>query len=109
MVQIFLSMVPLPLGRYQISYEGIRILLWTEKRKETAWTVTKKQLPYGRGIVLHNHPPITIHEEDRKNYYEALEAWDTRQELEPLYAFLRWQTAKTWEKQTMRRGKSLES
>jgi len=53
-------------------------------------------------LVLHNHPPVTIHEEDRKSYYEALEAWDTRQDLEPLCAFLRWQTAKTWEKQTMR-------
>lgn len=54
-------------------------------------------------LVLHNHPPVTIHEEDRKSYYEALEAWDTRQDLEPLCAFLRWQTAKTWEKQVMRR------
>ena len=53
-------------------------------------------------LVLHNHPPITIHEEDRKSYYDALEAWDVRQELEPLCVFLRRQTAKTWEKQTMR-------
>lgn len=52
-------------------------------------------------LVLHNHPPVTIHEEDRKSYYDALEAWDLRQELEPLRVFLREQTAKTWEKQTM--------
>ena len=35
-------------------------------------------------LVLNGHPPIIIHEEDRKGYYDALEAWDTRQELEPL-------------------------
>lgn len=53
-------------------------------------------------LVLHNHPPIIIHEEDRKGYYEALEAWDIRQDLEPLLIFLRKQTVKTWEKQIMR-------
>ena len=53
-------------------------------------------------LVLHDHPPITIHEEDRKAYYEALEAWDARQALEPLIAFLKEQTAKTWEKEIAR-------
>ncbi|MCM1261119.1 MAG: Fic family protein [Butyrivibrio sp.] len=60
-------------------------------------------------LVLHNHPPITIHEDDRKSYYEALEAWDTHQELEPLCAFLRWQTVKTWEKQVIREEKNREN
>lgn len=53
-------------------------------------------------LILHGHPPIIIHEEDRKGYYGALEAWDERQELEPLIGFLREQTAKTWEKQLQR-------
>ncbi|WP_130837374.1 Fic family protein [Lachnoclostridium sp. Marseille-P6806] len=53
-------------------------------------------------LVLHNHPPIVIHEEDRKAYYTALEEWDTHQELTPLCAFLKEQTAKTWEKQVGR-------
>ena len=56
-------------------------------------------------LVLHGHPPIIIHEEDRRDYYEALEAWDTRQDLAPLRAFLEAQTEKTWEKQIMRTGK----
>lgn len=54
-------------------------------------------------LVLHNHPPVIIHEEDRKKYFEALEAWDTRQDLEPMLVFLREQTVRTWEKQ-MKRG-----
>ena len=53
-------------------------------------------------LVRHGHPPIVIHEEDRKGYYEALEAWDSRQELKPLCEFLREQTEKTWEKQVLR-------
>ena len=56
-------------------------------------------------LVLHDHPPIVIHEEDRKGYYEALEAWDREQELAPLRQFLRDQTAKTWEKQIARAEK----
>ncbi|HJA93213.1 MAG TPA: Fic family protein [Candidatus Eisenbergiella merdipullorum] len=56
-------------------------------------------------LVLHDHPPVTIHEEDRKAYYNALEAWDTDQLLEPLYGFLRKQTEKTWEKQIRRSEK----
>ena len=53
-------------------------------------------------LVLHNHPPVIIHEEDRKQYYEGLEAWDIRQDLEPMLAFLQEQTVKTWEKQMKR-------
>ncbi len=50
-------------------------------------------------LIVHNHPPVTIHEEDRKEYYDALEAWDRDQELKPLIEFLRQQTVKTWSKQ----------
>lgn len=53
-------------------------------------------------LVLHGHPPITIHEEDRRGYYEALETWDSRQDLSSLRDFLMAQTEKTWEKQVER-------
>ena len=53
-------------------------------------------------LILHNHPPIIIHEEDRKNYYTALEAWDSKQELDSLCSFLKEQTEKTWAKQIER-------
>lgn len=56
-------------------------------------------------LVLHDHPPVIIHEEDRRGYYAALEAWDVRQDLEPLREFLKGQTEKTWEKQTARAEK----
>ena len=53
-------------------------------------------------LVLNGHPPITIHQEDRKAYYAALEAWDERQELLPMESFLIEQTVKTWAKQIER-------
>lgn len=49
-------------------------------------------------LATHNHPPLVIHQEDRKAYFEALEAWDTEQNLKPLKAFLLEQLIKTWSK-----------
>lgn len=53
-------------------------------------------------LVLHGHPPVTVHEEDRRSYYAALEAWDRERNLTPLQAFLEEQTVKTWAKQLAR-------
>lgn len=50
-------------------------------------------------LLIHNHPPITIHEEDRKNYYNALEKFDEELELNSLIDFLKLQLVKTWKKQ----------
>lgn len=55
-------------------------------------------------LVMHDHPPVIIHAEDRKDYYSALEAWDTEQKLDPMRSFLKQQTGKTWEKQILRRA-----
>lgn len=56
-------------------------------------------------LVMHDHPPIVIHAEDRKAYYDALESWDSEQKLDLLCDFLKQQTVKTWEKQIQRSGK----
>lgn len=50
-------------------------------------------------LLIHNHPPITIYEEDRKDYYNALEKFDEELELKSLIDFLKSQLVKTWEKQ----------
>lgn len=47
-------------------------------------------------LVLHNHPPVIVHEEDRKEYYKALEEWDRKQNLDAMAGFLKGQTEKTW-------------
>lgn len=50
-------------------------------------------------LLLLDHPPVIIHEEDRKDYYAALEAWDAAQDLDRMKEFLKEQTVKAWEKQ----------
>ena len=49
-------------------------------------------------LLLHNHPPIIIHEEDRKEYYDALNSWDKQQDLQPLINYLMSQLEKTWQR-----------
>lgn len=56
-------------------------------------------------LLLHDHPPVIVFEEDRKQYYSALEAWDERQELAPLVSFFQKQTEKTWAKQVEKQKK----
>lgn len=48
-------------------------------------------------LLLWDYPPIIIHEEDRRDYYAALERFDTVQSLDPLTEFLKAQTVKTWQ------------
>ena len=56
-------------------------------------------------LLLWDHPPIIIHEEDRRAYYTALERFDSDQELDALVDFLTAQTVKTWQVRFERGGK----
>ncbi len=49
-------------------------------------------------LLTHTEPPVIIFDEDKKTYYSALELYDTKEEIQPLYEFLKEQTIKTWEK-----------
>ena len=68
----------------------------------TLFEIRNRRLAMNYFLVTHNHPPVIIHEEDRQGYYAALEAWDCRQDPDPLRDYLKEQTAKTWEKQIVR-------
>lgn len=59
-------------------------------------------------LATHNHPPFVIHQEDRKVYFEALEAWDTEQNLAALKNFLLEQLIKTWSKRIEQLEKLVE-
>lgn len=48
-------------------------------------------------LLLNGHPPIIIYDEDRREYYAALNQYDEREELTPLVEFLKRETAKTWD------------
>ena len=59
-------------------------------------------------LMIQNHPPIIIYDEDKSAYYTALEAYDENEELSPMYDFLRWQTGRTWEKTIDRERRRME-
>jgi Fic family protein len=49
-------------------------------------------------LMIHGHPPVIIYDEDKHAYYDALARYDEAEDLEPMAAFLKQQTARTWEK-----------
>ena len=49
-------------------------------------------------LMIYNHPPLIIHDEDKAVYYDALAAYDNSEDLGPMTAFLRQQLERTWEK-----------
>ncbi|MCL1948568.1 MAG: Fic family protein [Turicibacter sp.] len=50
-------------------------------------------------LMLHDHPPLIIYEENKQFYYEALEVFDEIGEIQPLKEFFKYQVERTWEKQ----------
>ena len=47
-------------------------------------------------LMTRNHPPLIIGEEDRRQYFVALQKYDEDEDLEPLYRFLKAAVEKTW-------------
>lgn len=47
-------------------------------------------------LMLHDHPPLIIYEEDRSAYYMALALFDKTDEIEGFVRFLKEETEKTW-------------
>lgn len=59
-------------------------------------------------LMIRDHPPLIIYDEDKAAYYEALAAYDETEALEPMAAFLKQQTERTWEK-TLERERRREN
>ncbi|MDR3313342.1 MAG: Fic family protein [Oscillospiraceae bacterium] len=51
-------------------------------------------------LMLRNHPPLIIYEDEKADYYAALERYDAAEELEPLVNFLQRQTQRAWQRQS---------
>ena len=49
-------------------------------------------------LMINGHPPLIVYDEDKREYYGALQEYDESEELAPLFGFLRRQCEKTWEK-----------
>ncbi|KXG42694.1 Fic family protein [Tepidibacillus decaturensis] len=49
-------------------------------------------------LMIHNHPPLIVYDEDKRIYYECLQKYDETEDLNPLYEFFKYEVEKTWEK-----------
>jgi Fic family protein len=49
-------------------------------------------------LMINDHPPLIIHDEDKSAYYDALAAYDNSEDITPMAVFLRRQAERTWEK-----------
>ncbi|MDO5440578.1 MAG: Fic family protein [Erysipelotrichaceae bacterium] len=49
-------------------------------------------------LIIHNIKPLIIYDEDKKLYYECLQAFDDKQDIEPLKKFIEYEQDKTWQK-----------
>jgi len=51
-------------------------------------------------LVMNEHPPIIIYNDDRLAYYGAIQVWNDEGDLTPMLNFLRAETVKTWSRTT---------
>ena len=49
-------------------------------------------------LMIHNIKPLIVYDEDKKIYYECLQTFDEKQDIEPLKKFLEYEQEKTWKK-----------
>jgi Fic family protein len=56
-------------------------------------------------LMIQNHPPLIVYDEDKVSYYAALEAYDKTEDIAPMYDFLRFQAERTWEKTLARESR----
>lgn len=49
-------------------------------------------------LMIHNHPPFIVYDEDKRLYYECLQRYDEDEQLKPLYEFFKYETEKTWQR-----------
>ncbi len=49
-------------------------------------------------LVSHNHPPMVIFNEDKNEYYDALQDWDKNQSIAKMVNFMKKELEKTWGK-----------
>jgi Fic family protein len=49
-------------------------------------------------LMVNNHPPLIVYDDDKRLYYESLQKYDEDEELSALYEFFKYQVEKTWEK-----------
>jgi Fic family protein len=60
-------------------------------------------------LMNRGHPPVIIFDEDKTDYFAALEAYDKTEDIVPMCNFLRFQTGRTWQKTLERERRRSEA
>jgi Fic family protein len=58
-------------------------------------------------LLINNHPPLILFEEDRKQYFNSLRSYDENEDIRPLYNFFIAELEKTWAKKLERESGSV--
>ena len=45
-------------------------------------------------LMIHNHPPLIVYDEDKRLYYECLQKYDETEDLNSLCEFFKYETKK---------------
>lgn len=59
-------------------------------------------------LMINDYPPVIINTEDKRNYYDALNEYDEKEDIYSMLSFLETQLDKTWEKSIERAEICLE-
>lgn len=49
-------------------------------------------------LMIHDHPPLIVFDEDKEIYYKGLQEYDASEILDNLHQFFKYETEKTWRK-----------
>ena len=49
-------------------------------------------------LMINDHPPLIVYDEDKNEYYDTLEEYDKSKDIVPLYEFMKFEIDKTWAK-----------
>lgn len=48
--------------------------------------------------MINNHPPVIIYDKDKTIYYECLEKFDEKEDINSLLEFFKYEVEQTWKK-----------
>ena len=94
-----------------LNFTGDPRALFEQRNQKTCYELLKPKIaarePLGVQLVLETHEVLTAgtYDEDKAVYYSALEAYDRKEDITPMFDFLRMETERTWEK-TLNRTQS---
>lgn len=58
-------------------------------------------------LMINDMPPLIIYEEDKRSYYDALKAYDEKEDINKMKDFIEFSLNKTWTKTLERENRNI--